>query len=182
VLKVLFVLVALIMTFFILLQEGKGGGLAALGGTKAASVEGVTNPIRRATAVLAVVFFVLAILIGVASRGPSKESTSGIFDAAQQPTPEAPAPGPGMAPVVAPAGEKAAPKPDEPKAVEPGKETKAEPGAKTETKAEAKPDAAKAEPAKTESPAKAEPAKNEAPAKASVAPPPPAPPADAPKK
>ena len=63
-----FILVGVIMTFFILLQEGKGGGLAALGGTKAAGVEGVTNPIRRATAYLAGLFFALAIILGVISK------------------------------------------------------------------------------------------------------------------
>lgn len=61
----MFVLIGMIMTFFILLQEGKGGGLAALGGTKAAGVEGVTNPIRRATAYLAGLFFILAIILGI---------------------------------------------------------------------------------------------------------------------
>jgi len=61
----LFVFIGMIMTFFILLQEGKGGGLAALGGTKAAGVEGVTNPIRRATAYLAGLFFILAIILGI---------------------------------------------------------------------------------------------------------------------
>jgi len=68
VLKIALLLVAAVMTFFILLQEGKGGGLAALGGTKAAGVEGVTNPIRRATAYLAGLFFLLAIAIGFLSR------------------------------------------------------------------------------------------------------------------
>jgi protein translocase SecG subunit len=69
----LFVLVSLLMTFLILLQEGKGGGLTALGGTKAAGVEGVTNPIRRATGYLAGLFFILAITIGVWHR-PTKSS------------------------------------------------------------------------------------------------------------
>ena len=67
-LTVLFILIAVVMTFFILLQEGKGGGLAGLGGTKAAGVEGVTNPIRRATAWLAGIFFLLAIILGVMNR------------------------------------------------------------------------------------------------------------------
>ena len=64
----LFVLTGAIMTFFILLQEGKGGGLTALGGTKAAGVEGVTNPIRRATVYMAVLFFALAIILGILNR------------------------------------------------------------------------------------------------------------------
>jgi preprotein translocase subunit SecG len=75
VLKVLLVLSALLMTFFILLQEGKGGGLAGLGGTSAAGVEGVTNPIRKATAYLAGVFFLMAVLIGFLGR--SEESVLG---------------------------------------------------------------------------------------------------------
>jgi protein translocase SecG subunit len=65
---VLFVIVAVLMTFLILLQEGKGGGLASLGGTKAAAVEGVTNPIRRATGWLAGMFFVLAIFMALLHR------------------------------------------------------------------------------------------------------------------
>lgn len=80
VLKGLFLLVALVMTFFILLQEGKGGGLAGLGGTKAAGVEGVTNPIRRATAVLSIIFFLLAILLGVMARPAVKGKADGLFD------------------------------------------------------------------------------------------------------
>jgi protein translocase SecG subunit len=68
VLTVLAVLTGVLMTFLILLQEGKGGGLAALGGTKAAGVEGVTNPIRRATAYLAAIFFVLLISLAVFNR------------------------------------------------------------------------------------------------------------------
>ena len=59
------VLTGVLMTFLILLQEGKGGGLAALGGTKAAGVEGVTNPVRRATAYLAVIFFIMLVTLGV---------------------------------------------------------------------------------------------------------------------
>jgi protein translocase SecG subunit len=58
--KIGFFLVALLMILAILLQEGKGGGLAALGGTRAEQVVGATNPIRRFTVYLAVFFFLLA--------------------------------------------------------------------------------------------------------------------------
>ncbi len=51
---------AVLMVFAILLQEGKGGGLSALGGTQAESAFGATNPVRRMTVVLAVIFFLLA--------------------------------------------------------------------------------------------------------------------------
>jgi protein translocase SecG subunit len=92
----LFVIVALLMTFLILLQEGKGGGLTALGGTKAAGVEGVTNPIRRATGYLAGIFFILAMTIGVLHR-PDKakfvgESETETADAAASLKTDAPPP------------------------------------------------------------------------------------------
>ena len=67
------VLVGAFMTFLIMLQEGKGGGLTALGGTKAAGIEGVTNPIRRATAYMAGLFFLLAIALAMINR-PSKSN------------------------------------------------------------------------------------------------------------
>ncbi len=67
ILKAAFLLVVAAMTFLILLQEGSGGGLAALGGTRASGVEGVTNPVRRATGYLAAVWFILAIVLGAVS-------------------------------------------------------------------------------------------------------------------
>jgi protein translocase SecG subunit len=150
----LFVLVGVIMTFFILLQEGKGGGLAALGGTKAAGVEGVTNPIRRATAYLAVLFFALAVILGVLHR-PKK----GVFE--EEPTEAAKAEtspatpdkkgGPNviLPPDAGKVGEPA--KKDEPKAGEPKKdEPKKDEAKKDEPKAvEAKKDETKTEAPKT---------------------------------
>ena len=76
----LLLFVSVLMTFFILLQEGKGGGLTALGGTRAAGVEGVTNPIRRATAVLAVIWFLCAGALAVASRGKGGETTNALYE------------------------------------------------------------------------------------------------------
>ena len=64
-LKGLFLVVAVIMTLLILLQEGKGGGLASLDGTRASEIIGVANPIRRATVILAILFFVMAALLGI---------------------------------------------------------------------------------------------------------------------
>jgi len=68
ILTLVFITVGGLMTLLILIQEGKGGGLAALGGTKAAGVEGVTNPVRRATGYLAAMLFGLAILLGFLNR------------------------------------------------------------------------------------------------------------------
>jgi protein translocase SecG subunit len=68
VLTVILVILGGLMTFLIMLQERKGGGLAALGGTKAAGIEGVTNPIRRATAYMAGLFFILACVLGIMNR------------------------------------------------------------------------------------------------------------------
>ena len=53
------VLVAIIMTGFILLQESKGGALTVLDSTRDLNIDTVTNPIRKATGVLAALFFVL---------------------------------------------------------------------------------------------------------------------------
>ena len=79
ILKYALLVIAVIMTFFILLQEGKGGGLSALGGTKGASVEGVTNPIRRATAYLAFLFFLLAIVLGIMANKAGSTTSDDLF-------------------------------------------------------------------------------------------------------
>jgi protein translocase SecG subunit len=65
---VVYAVAALLMIGAILLQEGKGGGLSALGGTQAESAFGASNPVRRMTVVLAIVFFVLAGFLSWASK------------------------------------------------------------------------------------------------------------------
>ena len=79
--QVLFFIVTILMVFAILLQEGKGGGLAALGGTRAEGVVGATNPIRRLTVVLAILFFLLA---GFITWSQKAEGLSGLTDNQQQ--------------------------------------------------------------------------------------------------
>ena len=64
-----FGLTGLLMVLAILLQEGKGGGLSALGGTQAESAFGSSNPIRRATVVLALIFFILAGVLTYVTSG-----------------------------------------------------------------------------------------------------------------
>ena len=57
--KILFFGTGILMVGAVLLQEGKGGGLAALGGTRAETAFGSSNPVRRLTVVLAIIFFIL---------------------------------------------------------------------------------------------------------------------------
>lgn len=66
---VVFVLVALLMIVAILLQESKGGGLAALGGTRAESAFGASNPLRKMTTVLAVIFLLLSSFLALQLKG-----------------------------------------------------------------------------------------------------------------
>jgi len=66
-----YVIAAVFMIGAILLQEGKGGGLSALGGTQAESAFGASNPIRRMTVVLAILFFLLAGFLSFMSSRPS---------------------------------------------------------------------------------------------------------------
>jgi len=202
----MFLIIAVLMIFFILLQEGKGGGLAPLGGTKAAGVVGVTNPIRRFTGYLAAIFFLIAIVLGIMNRPEtsnfkgeqdkklqaSTSSTGGstpATDAAKAPEPpkaevkttEAGKPGetPKATEAVKPteAPKTTELKPGE-KAVEPAKTEPAKTDALKTEPAKTEPAPAKVEPAKTE-PAKTEPAKVEAtPAEANK----PAPDAKAPEK
>src|SRR5436189_179775 len=58
----------------ILLQEGKSGDLITLDGTSADGIHGVTNPIRRATAWMAAIFFILATALGIFNR-PTVDAT-----------------------------------------------------------------------------------------------------------
>ena len=71
--QVLFVLTALLMAFSILLQEGKGGGLSALAGGASQQVIGTSNPLRRLTIVLAVLFFGVAVFLAKATGGGGKK-------------------------------------------------------------------------------------------------------------
>jgi len=60
---ILFVIVAIQMTFLILLQS-PNAVLATFSGTKAEALEGVSNPISRAIAWLSAIFFGLGIFLG----------------------------------------------------------------------------------------------------------------------
>ena len=64
--QVLFILACLLISFAILLQEGKGGGLSALAGGSSQQVIGTSNPLRRFTVVLAIAFIGLALILALA--------------------------------------------------------------------------------------------------------------------
>ena len=83
---VILLIVAGLMVFLIMLQEGKSGGLAALGGTSASATMGVSNPLRRGTAYLAVILFVLSVIINIAGKKGTETSNDveGHYD--QEPT------------------------------------------------------------------------------------------------
>jgi protein translocase SecG subunit len=66
---IIYMIAAILMIFAILLQEGKGGGLAGLGGAHVEATFGATNPLRRFTVVMAVLFLFLASFIDYASKG-----------------------------------------------------------------------------------------------------------------
>ena len=73
--QVLFVLVSLLITFAILLQEGKGGGLSALAGGSSQQIIGTSNPLRRLTVILAIAFFGLATILAVTMSGGGPKSS-----------------------------------------------------------------------------------------------------------
>ena len=103
------VLDGIFMSVVILLQSGKGGGLAAVGGGSAMT-EGVlggrqaTTMMTRATWTSGTVFMVLALVLSImSSRAQAPESVIQVPIPAGAATPEAVIPGLGGQPVEAPA-------------------------------------------------------------------------------
>jgi preprotein translocase subunit SecG len=90
-----YVLVCLTLILVVLLQQGKGGGMAnAFGGGASQAAFGARSGatvLSRATAVCAVLFVIGALYLGIAGqRGPS--SVVGGRGQQQRPTPTQPAP------------------------------------------------------------------------------------------
>ncbi|MBP5233717.1 MAG: preprotein translocase subunit SecG, partial [Planctomycetes bacterium] len=109
-LGIMFFLISFFMICAILLQESKGGGLAAMSGAVTDSVMGTRNPLRRITAWLFVLFlfFSLAISFHQNRYGKSDISTGLVAPAADvatelQATPGVDAPAPAPATPAAPA-------------------------------------------------------------------------------
>ncbi len=109
---VLFVLVAIFMTITILMQDAKGGGLAAsFGGTGGSSLfgpRGAASFLQKATTVLATVYLLICLVLGFMGRPTSENPTSVIrqemqkeqSQSGQQPSslPMAPTPSPNQQP------------------------------------------------------------------------------------
>ncbi len=88
----LYILIAILLIFLILLQAGRGGGIAAaFGGATVENIFGSTrgNVLTRATAILAALFFFLSIVlvrIGPSSLIKSKGAPKGERPGVAQPT------------------------------------------------------------------------------------------------
>lgn len=94
ILVVLIALIALLMIGLILLQSGKGGGLAgiAAGGTQQVlGARQAPDLLEKATWVLGGVFLVLCLLTSFAIEGPEAPSSIIQEEAGSQPTQSAPA-------------------------------------------------------------------------------------------
>jgi preprotein translocase subunit SecG len=127
VLLVIYLMVVVALIGVVLIQRSEGGGLGIGGGSGFMSARGTANALTRTTAVLAFLFFALALTMGILSRYEPRETdileripgtgtSGGVLDSLGGQTPpaggstEAPATGNGVpadgaeAPAQAPAG------------------------------------------------------------------------------
>ena len=77
-LTVIFVIVAFFLIFVILIQSGKGGGLAGIAGGGMNSLfggQGSAPLLTKATTILATVFMLIALVLGMLTRGTVDENT-----------------------------------------------------------------------------------------------------------
>lgn len=73
-----FVIVAFLLVFVILIQSGKGGGLAGIAGGNMGAVFGGRGSapfLVKATSILATAFMVIALILGMMTRGVEDKST-----------------------------------------------------------------------------------------------------------
>jgi len=91
----LYVLVCLVLTLVILMQQGKGDMAAAFGGGSSQSAFGARSGatvLSKATAVLAVLFMLGALALAImGQRGPGSIMSGAAAPAAPRPAPAAPA-------------------------------------------------------------------------------------------
>lgn len=72
VLLVIYLMVVVALIGIVLIQRSEGGGLGIGGGSGFMSARGAANALTRTTAILATLFFVLALGMGILSRYESK--------------------------------------------------------------------------------------------------------------
>ncbi|MEE4246298.1 MAG: preprotein translocase subunit SecG [Kangiellaceae bacterium] len=88
ILLIIFLIVAIALVGVILLQQGKGAGMGASFGSGASGTvfgaPGSGNALTKITTILAVIFFAIAIALGVMSNGASPEASKDIFDQAEE--------------------------------------------------------------------------------------------------
>lgn len=94
-LTIAYVLICFLLLLVVLLQRGKGGGMAAFGGGGSETAFGARSGatlLTRATTVLAVLFMVISLVLGVMWRtgGGSVVSGMGAPAPAQTPAPQPP--------------------------------------------------------------------------------------------
>lgn len=96
----LIILDGIFLSVVILLQSGKGGGLAAMGGSGSTMTEGIlggrqaTTVLTRATWISGTVFLVLALLLSImSSRAAAPQSVIQVDAPATAPAPEPVLPG-----------------------------------------------------------------------------------------
>jgi preprotein translocase subunit SecG len=98
----LFVIVCLVLTLVILMQQGKGDMAAAFGGGSSQSAFGARSGatvLSKATAVLAVLFMLGALALAImGQRGPGSIMSGTATPAAPKPAPAAPVQQPPAAP------------------------------------------------------------------------------------
>jgi len=75
-LGLIFFVVAFLVIGMILLQEGKGGGIAAMGGAAMDNMVGGRNPLRKMTAYFLVAFVVLVLVINYSIKQRGKQSAA----------------------------------------------------------------------------------------------------------
>ena len=74
VLLVIYLMVVLALIGVVLIQRSEGGGLGIGGGSGFMSARGTANALTRTTAILAALFFVLALGMGILSRYDTQPS------------------------------------------------------------------------------------------------------------
>ena len=101
---ILFVLVSILMVIVILLQSGKGQGLAGsigggMGGTSVFGGRGAADFLSKATGWIATIYIVLAILISVLYKSRAESTQKSLIEKRMEQQKQLPAPNIPVAPI-----------------------------------------------------------------------------------